>query len=130
MQARAHRIHDILNLRPDQDSALNSLLASFTPRAHGGGLKQGDAMDKASLTTPERLDRVASRMAERQAAFQQRATAIKQFYAVLSPEQQRAFDALPGLAGGGHHMFGGMGPHGMDQDSAGGGYPRGPGGAQ
>ena len=58
-----------------------------------------------ALTTPERLDRMAAfmakRTAERQAAFQRRADAVKRFYAVLGPEQKRAFDALHEHAGGG-----------------------------
>jgi periplasmic protein CpxP/Spy len=112
-QARAKALHDILNLRPDQDAALQAFQASMKPPEGMRGHHDKEAL--AGLTTPERLDRMAARMAQRQAAFQRRAEAIKQFYAVLSPEQQRAFDALPGLIGGGH-----MGRHGQ-------GGPGGPG---
>jgi Spy/CpxP family protein refolding chaperone len=118
MAERAHRLHDILNLRPDQDAALNNLIAALGASKHDDGMRH-DGDDMAKLTTPERLDRLNARMAEHQAAFQARATAIKQFYAALSPEQQRAFDALPGLMGGGDHMghggFDHRGPHGMGQ---------------
>ena len=70
--------------------------------------------DFANLTTPERLDRMAAMMSEHmakhQAEFQKHAEAIKAFYAVLSPEQRRAFDALPPhMFGGGHHEEGGEG---------------------
>ena len=47
-----------------------------------------------NLTTPQRLDRMAARMAERQQRFAQHAAAVKQFYAQLTPAQQKAFDAM------------------------------------
>jgi protein CpxP len=46
-------------------------------------------------------------MAEHQAKFQHRADAIRTFYAALTPDQQRTFDAMHDMMG--HH---GMG-HGM-----------------
>jgi Spy/CpxP family protein refolding chaperone len=62
---------------------------------------------------------MAKRTSERQARFQQRAEAVKRFYAVLGPEQKRAFDALHAMRGGMHgggrggmHHEGGQGGHG------------------
>lgn len=109
---RAKALHDILNIRPDQESAFQTFMASMAPQPGEDGMHQHHDMDEMqSLTTPERLDRMAARMADRQAKFQQHAAAIKAFYAVLSPEQQRAFDALPGLMGMGmHHHDGHDGP--------------------
>ena len=137
MDAHAKRLHDILNLRPDQDAALKTMLTTMKPMHDHDGMKNGgmklEGRDgpegMARLTTPERLDKMAARMAEHQAAFQQHAAAIKQFYAVLSPEQQRAFDALPGMMGGEHQM----GPEGMEHHHMGPGGPGehgGPGGPQ
>jgi len=144
MEMRAKHLHDLLQLRPDQDAALQSLLAALAPshmdhmgdhhmgpdhRGPGaGGPGAAGHDDFAKLTTPERLDKMAAMMAEhtakRQAEFQKRAAAIKAFYAVLSPEQQRAFDAMP------HEMFGGMhGRHGGGGEGHGGwGHHMGPGG--
>ena len=110
-EARAKALHDILNLRPDQDAALQAFQASMKPPEGMRGHRDKEAL--AGLTTPERLDRMAARLAQRQAEFQRRAEAIKQFYAVLSPEQQSAFDALPGLIGEGR--MGGHGPQGPDE---------------
>jgi hypothetical protein len=71
-----------------------------------------DEMEKrhaaeAALTTPQHLDEMAKhmqdQMARRQAEMQARIAAIKQFYAALTPAQQKAFDALHG------GMMGGMG---------------------
>ena len=112
-EARAKALHDILNIRPDQDAAFQTFLAAMKPPEHADG-RRGWDQDREGmehLTTPERLDKMAARLAEHQAEFQRHADAIKAFYAVLSPEQQRAFDALPPRFGhgghGGHGHFGG-----------------------
>jgi hypothetical protein len=52
-----------------------------------------DRAEFAKLTTPERLERMQTRQAERSAMFAKRAEATKSFYAALSPEQQKTFDA-------------------------------------
>jgi Spy/CpxP family protein refolding chaperone len=115
-EARDKALHDLLNLRPDQEAAFQAMQATMAPPAGRDGMRgQHDMASAAGLTTPERLDRMAARLAQRQAAFQRRAEAIKQFYAVLSPGQQRAFDALAQLRGMAHRGMGGpgrMGGHG------------------
>jgi Spy/CpxP family protein refolding chaperone len=125
-ERRAHRLHDLLQIRSDQETAFQAFLADIKPPMHDhkDWARDKDAAAVAApLTTPERLDRMeammAKRTAERQAAFQHRAEAIKKFYAVLSPEQKRAFDALHDRGGMGH---GGEdhGPRGMgDRDGSG-----------
>jgi len=148
------RLHDLLNLRPDQDAALKTLLTALAPtgpsadgkgpgrggrmgmgQGAGPGMGMGMGMGKGAgagdqtLTTPQRLDKIEAaqnaRIAARQAAFQRRANAIKQFYAVLSPEQQRAFDALPGLMGRNRGGGRGFGPGGFGPGRFGPGGPRG-----
>jgi protein CpxP len=118
-EAHAKALHAILNLRPDQEAAFQALQAALTPppREHHDHMDRGAVQ---ALTTPQRLDRMADRMAKRQTEFRLRADAIKSFYAVLSPEQQRAFDAMPMLHGGGHGMGHGRMGHGpMDHGPAG-----------
>ena len=77
----------------------------------------------APMTTPQRLDAMARREAEHAAMQQKHAEALRAFYAALSPEQQRAFDALPPMMHHeGHKHWGeGHGPGHM-------GPPGGPGG--
>jgi hypothetical protein len=65
--------------------------------------RRGEREAAGALTTPQRLDRMQARMAERQARVAQHADAVKRFYAQLSPSQQRAFDALH-QGRGGHGM--------------------------
>ena len=119
---RAQFLHDILNIRSDQEPAFQTFLADIKRQPHDRK-DWADHKDApaAPLTTPERLDRMAAfmakRTAERQAAFQHRAEAIKRFYAVLGPEQKRAFDALHGMRGGG-----GRGGRGGRQDGGRGGW--------
>jgi len=145
-EMHAKHLHDLLQLRPDQDAALHILLAALEPhRDHMGDGERGDhhmgpdgagpdGHDAfAKLTTPERLDKMSAMMSEhiakRQAEFQKRADAIKAFYAVLSPEQKRAFDALPMEMLGGMHGRGGHGEEGHDEGGHGGwGHHMGPGG--
>ena len=110
-EARAHALHDVLNIRPDQEAAFKAFLeAQRPPPPPEGAGPEREHNEMAHLTTPERLDRQAARMAEHQALFRRHADAVKAFYAVLSPDQKRAFDALPGLKGGAGPGFGP--PHG------------------
>jgi protein CpxP len=107
----AQRLSALLNLRPDQQPALQALLAALAPQRHEHDGQRPDGADAAQLTTPQRLDRMADRMAKHEAEFHQRADAIRTFYAALSPEQQKAFDAMPMLMMGGDHQRGGHGEH-------------------
>jgi hypothetical protein len=116
-EAHLHALHDLLNIHPDQEAAFQAFAQSM--HADKGDWRgRHDAEAGAPLTTPQRLDRMEARMAERDAAFKRRADAVRTFYAALSPDQQRTFDALHDLAGGHHH---GMGSEGMP-------HPHGPGG--
>jgi hypothetical protein len=102
-EARAKALHDILNIRADQEAAFQTFIAAIHPH---DGEKREDADDMGpmeQLTLPERLDRMAAHMAAHQEEFQRHATAIKAFYSALRLEQQRAFDALPGLMMGDRH---------------------------
>jgi protein CpxP len=102
-EAQAKALHAILNLRADQEAAFQAFQAAMTPSPHD----HHDRMDRAptgGMTTLQRLDRVADHMAKRDAEFQRRAAAIRSFYAALSPDQQRAFDALPMMRGGDRGM--------------------------
>ncbi|WP_304727275.1 Spy/CpxP family protein refolding chaperone [Rhodoferax sp.] len=100
MQARMDTRHAALKaqlkLTPAQEAAWTDFLASHKVPA---GMKgQPAAMtDMAKLTTPERLDKMkelrAQHLAEMTTAMDKRTDATKTFYAVLTPEQQKVFDA-------------------------------------
>jgi periplasmic protein CpxP/Spy len=120
-------LHDMLQIRPDQESAFQAFQTAVQPQPPAEQSQRPERQEMASLTTPERLDRMARMMADhearRRARFERVSGAVKALYAALTPEQKRAFDALPALVGpefglgggrmghGGHMMAGGMGRH-------------------
>jgi hypothetical protein len=111
--ARLKALHDVLNIRPDQEQAFQALAASMGAGQTGERHEEmgGDRRQMAGMTTPERVDAMGrmmdehmTRMRER---FQRHAAAVKALYAVLTPDQRRTLDALPELTG--HGMGMGMG---------------------
>ena len=103
----------VLRLRPDQEAALHAFLASHEPKKFERRLPA-----PGSMTTPQRLDEMAKVEAEMEAHHKSARDALAKFYAALSPEQQKVFDALHRLKGHGgpgggrrHVMIGGPGHH-------------------
>jgi len=95
-----------LNLVPEQEVAWNSFASAGQPGMHRmGGDRQAMRGEFAKLSTPERLDRMQARSEMRRVKMAGRAEAIKTFYAQLTPEQQKVFDAeaLTGRHPGRHH---------------------------
>ncbi len=116
-QMRSHRVERLrvtLQLTSQQEAALNTSVGAITPKA-GERRDRGERQAMREMTTPQRLDAMATHMAQRQQAFAVRAEATKRFYAQLTPSQQKAFDALrpAGRGMGGKGMDGHRGgPHG------------------
>jgi Spy/CpxP family protein refolding chaperone len=107
-----------LKLTPAQEGAWSRFTAAMQPPPHKHRTQAERAAMRvqfASMTTPERIDKMRAMGAERTAAMNQRADAVKAFYAALSPDQQKVFDAagLRMMHGGGHrdHQGGWNGPH-------------------
>jgi Spy/CpxP family protein refolding chaperone len=96
----------VLRLRPDQEPALAAFMAAHEPRKFERRLP-----DPGSVTTPQRLDEMAKVEAEMAAHHKAMRDALGKFYAALSPEQQKVFDALHRLQEG--HGGGHGGPHMM-----------------
>ncbi|HET6970002.1 MAG TPA: Spy/CpxP family protein refolding chaperone [Phenylobacterium sp.] len=103
----------VLRLRPDQEAALQAFAAAHHPPEMG---EMHDRMfggpEAKPMSTPERLDEMAKHEAAMAAEHQKMAQALKTFYAALSPDQQKVFDALQRLQGP-HGMHGGHGMHMM-----------------
>ena len=97
-----------LKITAAQEGAWTTFTTSMQPPARGVRPDKGD-FDK--LTTPERIDKMRAMRTEHDAAMDKRADATKAFYATLSPEQQKVFDAnaMP-------RMHGGPGDHGGYRD--------------
>ena len=108
---RADHLKTVLQLRADQEPALRAYLDAVRPP--GDAAKRPERPDPQALrqmTTPQRLDRMQARQAERSAMFAKRADATRSFYATLSPEQQKTFDA-ESMQRFGHRDAGGPGGH-------------------
>ena len=125
MQARfAKRLGHLkekLQITPAQEGAWNAWTAALKPPAH----QRFDRAAFARMTTPERIDRMKTVRAERNARAEQREDATKALYAQLSPAQQQTFDQVSlrmakrhGHGGrwhhrGGHAQRGEQGQHGQ-----------------
>jgi periplasmic protein CpxP/Spy len=98
MAKRQAALHDKLALTPGQEAAWQV----FTAKMQATAPSRSDARPAAPLTAPERAERKAAflQVAQQQAAS--RVQPIKEFYAVLSPEQQKIFDSQ--FHGRGHHF--------------------------
>ncbi|MET0272170.1 MAG: Spy/CpxP family protein refolding chaperone [Phenylobacterium sp.] len=92
---QAEHLKNLLQLRPNQEAALTSYLAS-QKMDHDGMLKLAD--EGPAKTTPERLARMDRHLAQMKA----RLDATRRFYDQLDAGQKRAFDELPLMMGG--HM--------------------------
>nr|WP_315427066.1 Spy/CpxP family protein refolding chaperone [uncultured Albidiferax sp.] len=98
-----------LKITAAQEAAWTTFTASMQPPAHG---PRPDRAEFDKLSTPERIDKMRAMRTERDAEMDKRGDATKAFYAVLSPEQQKVFDAsaMP------HRGQGGPGGHGGPED--------------
>lgn len=122
MADRQTQLKEALKLTPEQEPAWNAFVARTAPEPRTA--KTGEREDWSKLTTPQRLDKMQARQAERAAKMTQRFDATRSFYAALAPEQQKVFDTQghgfmrAGMGGKhrhghGHHQGGhrsGMGP--------------------
>jgi hypothetical protein len=124
----AKRLHEILQLRPEQDGALHAYLDALNP-AGDEMRKDHNGMRGEGMTTPQRLDHMLAHFDEMRTRIVARVEATKTFYAQLSPEQQKAFDAMAGGMGRHGHDHGGWrhGDHGKGPDGQGPGAPGGDG---
>jgi hypothetical protein len=104
MRQHAEDLKTVLRLRPEQEPALQALIAAHHPPERDEMRRPPEGGPR---TTPERLDQMARREAEIAADHARMRDALAKFYAALSPDQQKVFDALMRLQ---HH--GGFGGHG------------------
>jgi Spy/CpxP family protein refolding chaperone len=85
-------LKDKLQITPAQEGAWNTFAEAQKPPAAPAGARM-DRAEFAKLTTPQRLDLMEKRKAERGAVMAKRTEAVRVFYAALTPEQQKTFDA-------------------------------------
>lgn len=115
-ERRARRLADLktkLRIDPSQEAAWSAFTAASQPAGSPPQHRDPKAAraEFEKMTTPQRLDRMQARQAERQAMLAKRADATRTFYAGLTPEQQKTFDAESMRHGRGWE-HGSHGPHG------------------
>lgn len=108
MDKRQAELKGQLKLTAAQEGAWTSYTAAMKPPADLMAKRAADHAELAKLPTPERIDKMkalrAQHMKDMNTAMDQRGDATKAFYATLTPEQQKVFDAnaLPRHGGPGH----------------------------
>jgi hypothetical protein len=92
MAKRMQALKASLKLNASQEAGWTSYMAAVKPQRPAPG-DRPERPDFAKMTTPERIDAMGAMHAKHQAAMDQRNQATKAFYATLTPEQQKTFDA-------------------------------------
>lgn len=95
-------LHERLELTSEQEAAWQRYTEKMKPAA---GHELPDARTDEQLSAPARLEAALAAMKAHQDRMAERLAAVKEFYAVLTPEQQKIFDAEfhPPLKRFGHH---------------------------
>lgn len=111
MAERQAQLKTALKLSPNQEAAWSAFVARTAHEPRMAGKDGAQREDMAKLTTPERIDKMMAMHAERSAEMGKRVEATKSFYATLTPEQQKTFDAQTtrgfqrtSMKGGKHRM--------------------------
>jgi protein CpxP len=108
MAKRQAELKQKLAITPQQESAWSAWTSAMKPPAN---MQRPNREEMAKLTTPERIDRMRQLRTQRQAEMDKRGDATKSFYATLSADQKKLFDAetsrmgrgMRGGHGGRHH---------------------------
>jgi Spy/CpxP family protein refolding chaperone len=121
MLKRAAELKAKLKLTASQEGAWTTFAAAMKPPARPtANLPERAELDK--LSTPERIDKMhalrVQRTTEINAAMDKRDEAVKTFYAALTPEQQKVFDAEHARVGAQRWQGRGRGPGGPGTASA------------
>lgn len=89
--SRLNELKTRLKLVAGQESAWKTFAEAMQPPARHAGRMERAAMEK--LTTPERIDQMQALHAQHDVEMKKRGDATKAFYATLSAEQKKTFDA-------------------------------------
>lgn len=89
---RQAQLHDKLKITAAQEGAWKTFTDKTAPVRPATPPTRLSKDEWSKLSTPERLDRHLDMMKKMEARMTDRIAATKEFYAVLSPEQQKTFD--------------------------------------
>ncbi|AMP01087.1 LTXXQ motif family protein [Collimonas arenae] len=92
MAKRQAKLHDDLKITPDQEAAWQTFLGKIKPVRPEGAPPRPNKEEWAKQTAPERLDHQMEFLKRAEARLAEHTAAVKEFYAVLTPTQQKTFD--------------------------------------
>jgi Spy/CpxP family protein refolding chaperone len=95
------KVHDKLKLTAQQEPAWKKFAAN-NPMADKS--LRPDPAEMAKLNAPQRLEKGLEHMKAMEAKMTEHLAALKEFYAVLTPEQQKIFDEETPHGGMHHHQ--------------------------
>ncbi|MEJ7930266.1 Spy/CpxP family protein refolding chaperone [Ramlibacter sp. AN1015] len=122
-ERRMTELKQQLQITPAQENAWVTFTGALRPQ--GTPPQRLDREALASMTTPQRIERMRALRDQRLAAMDRRENAAIAFYAVLNPEQQKTFDTLSARMHGGGKGHGHPGHRGhMDHKRDHGGEQR------
>lgn len=99
---RLAQLHDKLNLQASQEPAWTTFVTSLTPPPHPDPAQRAE-LDK--LTAPERGEHMLAQLKQHEITAASHLQALKTFYAQLSSDQQKTFDANFKPGHGRHERF-------------------------
>lgn len=99
MEKRAAALHDKLKLNATQETAWKAYMARMQP---GDMPQRPDRSELDKLPAPDRMDKMLGLMKEHEQKMADRAAATREFYKVLTPEQQKIFNDEFGRGHGPH----------------------------
>lgn len=88
--ARQQKLHDQLQLTPSQNAAWTTYTAAIKPAVRGERPARGEWK---TLPAPQRMEKRIDMARQHIARMETRLAALNAFYAVLTPEQKKVFDA-------------------------------------
>ena len=89
MAKRQAKLHAALKLTPEQETAWNTFAEKMKP---AGPMARPDWSKLAKETAPERMENMLALMKAHQARMESHLQVVKDFYAQLTPDQQKVFD--------------------------------------
>jgi protein CpxP len=99
---RQARLHEALKLSPAQEAAWTTYQAAIKPSADQA---RPEHAAWSTLSAPARMEKMIALARQRSAEMEARLPALNAFYAQLTPEQKKTFDAntMGGAHGRGRH---------------------------
>lgn len=85
-------LHTALNLSASQEDSWRNFTQAYTPDPQEIDKRRNAARNMATLTGPQRVDLSIGMAEDDLAQLKRRGGALKDFYGILSPQQQIVFD--------------------------------------